>query len=81
MYAPVGQLVLSVNPLQSKWLLANIVSVNLHLTEFLTLEVAAFHAVPFLHIIVIWPNLELKTRPKQLLGSLPLDIVLPAFFY
>jgi hypothetical protein len=24
------------------------------------------------------PNLKLKTRPKQLLGSLPLDIVLPA---
>ena len=24
------------------------------------------------------PNLELKTRPKQLLGSLPLDIALPA---
>jgi hypothetical protein len=29
------------------------------------------------HSIAIWPNLELKTRPKQLLGSLPLDIVLP----
>ncbi len=27
--------------------------------------------------IAIQPNLELKTRPKQLLGSLPLDIVLP----
>ncbi len=25
----------------------------------------------------MWPNLELKTRPKQLLGSLPLDITLP----
>ncbi len=24
------------------------------------------------------PNLILKTRPKQLLGSLPLDIALPA---
>ncbi len=24
-----------------------------------------------------WPNLELKTRPKQLLGSLPLVIALP----
>jgi hypothetical protein len=27
-----------------------------------------------LHSIAIRPNLELKTRPKQLLGSLPLDI-------
>jgi hypothetical protein len=27
--------------------------------------------------IAIQPNLELKTRPKQLLGSLPLAIVLP----
>jgi hypothetical protein len=26
----------------------------------------------------IQPNLESKTRPKQLLGSLPLDIALPA---
>ncbi len=26
----------------------------------------------------ILPNLKLKTRPKQLLGSLPLDIALPA---
>jgi hypothetical protein len=24
-----------------------------------------------------WPNLKLKTRPKQLLGSLPLAFVLP----
>ena len=30
-----------------------------------------------LHSIAIGPNLELKTHPKQLLGSLPLDIVLP----
>jgi hypothetical protein len=29
------------------------------------------------HSIPVQPNLELKTRPKQLLGSLPLDIVLP----
>ncbi len=26
--------------------------------------------------IAIQPNLELKTQPKQLLGSLPLDIAL-----
>jgi hypothetical protein len=30
-----------------------------------------------LHSIALRPNLELKTWPKQLLGSLPLDIVLP----
>jgi hypothetical protein len=29
--------------------------------------------------IAKWPNLELKTWPKQLLGSLSLDIMLPAF--
>ncbi len=28
--------------------------------------------------VAIQPNLELKTRPKQLLGSLPLVIALPA---
>jgi hypothetical protein len=28
--------------------------------------------------VAIRPNLELKTRPKQLLGSLPLVIALPA---
>jgi len=27
-----------------------------------------------------WPNLKLKTRPKQLLGSIPLASVLPAAF-
>ncbi len=31
-----------------------------------------------LHSLAIWPNLELKTQPKQLLGYLPLDIALPA---
>jgi hypothetical protein len=30
-----------------------------------------------LRSIAIWPYLELKTQPKQLLGSLPLDIALP----
>jgi hypothetical protein len=48
-----------------------------HWAEFSTLEVAACHAMHLLHSIVIRSNLELKTRPKQLLGSLPLDIVLP----
>jgi hypothetical protein len=28
--------------------------------------------------VTMQPNLELKTRPKQLLGSLPLVIALPA---
>jgi hypothetical protein len=31
--------------------------------------------------VAIQPNLQLKTRPKQLLGSLPLDITLPASSY
>jgi hypothetical protein len=30
-----------------------------------------------LNSVAIRPNLELKTQPKQLLGSLPLDIALP----
>ncbi len=29
--------------------------------------------------VAVQPNLELKTRPKQLLGSLPLVIALPGF--
>jgi hypothetical protein len=35
------------------------------------------HAATFLVLSVKLPNLQLKTRPKQLLGSLPLVIVLP----
>jgi hypothetical protein len=31
-----------------------------------------------LHSIAIWPNLELKTRPRQFLGYVPQSIVLPA---
>ncbi len=46
--------------------------------ELSTLEVAACHAMHLLHSIAIRPNLVLKTWPKQLLGSLPLDIALPA---
>jgi hypothetical protein len=46
--------------------------------EFSALEVAACHAMHLLHSIAIRSNLELKTRPKQLLGSLRLDITLPA---
>jgi hypothetical protein len=34
--------------------------------------------MPLLPGVAIQPNLELKTRPKQLLGSLPLVIALPA---
>jgi hypothetical protein len=39
---------------------------------------AACHAMHLLHSIAIRPNLELKTQPKQLIGSLQLDIVLLA---
>jgi hypothetical protein len=35
------------------------------------------HAATFLVLSVKLPNLQLKTRPKQLLGSLPLVIALP----
>jgi hypothetical protein len=35
------------------------------------------HATTFLVLSVKLPNLQLKTRPKQLLGSLPLVIALP----
>jgi hypothetical protein len=37
------------------------------------------HTMHLLSSEAIQPNLELKTRPKQLLGSLPLVIALPAF--
>ncbi len=43
--------------------------------EFSTLEVVACVIRPG---VAKQPNLELKTRPKQLLGSLPLVIALPA---
>ncbi len=39
------------------------------------------------HTMHLWPgvakqpNLELKTRPKQLLGSLPLVIAIPGWTY
>ncbi len=36
------------------------------------------HAMHLLNSVAIRPNLELKTRPKQLLGSFPLDNVLPS---
>jgi len=36
------------------------------------------HTMHLLPSVEIQPNLELKTRPKQLLGSLPLVIALPA---
>ncbi len=45
--------------------------------EFSTLEVAACHAMHLLHSIAVHPNLELNTQPKQILGSLLLDISLP----
>ena len=37
------------------------------------------HLLP--SVAAIQPNLELKTRPKQLLGSLPLVIALPGSLY
>ncbi len=45
--------------------------------EFSTLEVAACHVMHLPNRIAIRPNLDLKTRPKQLLCYLPLDIELP----
>ncbi len=47
--------------------------------EFSTLEVAALHIMHLLPGVAIQPILELKTWPKQLLGSLPLVITLPGF--
>ncbi len=35
------------------------------------------HTMHLLPMVAIQPNLELKTQPKQLLGSLPLVIALP----
>ncbi len=35
------------------------------------------HTMHLLPSVALQPNLELKTRPKQLLGSLPLVIGLP----
>jgi hypothetical protein len=47
--------------------------------EFSTLEVAVCVCAMQLSCFETkLPNLMLKTRPKQLLGSLPLDIALPA---
>jgi len=39
---------------------------------------ACMRAMQLLYFETKLPNLMLKTRPKQLLGSLPLDITLPA---
>jgi len=36
------------------------------------------HTMHLLPSVAMQPNLKLKTRPKQLLGSLPLVIALPA---
>ena len=37
------------------------------------------HTMDLLPGVALKPNLELKTRPKQLLGSLQLDISLPEY--
>ncbi len=39
------------------------------------------HTMHLLPGVAKQPNLELKTQPKQLLGSLPLVITLPRFNY
>jgi hypothetical protein len=39
-----------------------------------------FHAAHLWVFLLKLPNLKLKTWPKQLLGSLPLDIALPALY-
>ena len=39
------------------------------------------HTVHLLPSVAIGPILELKTRPKQLLGSLPLVMALPDLVY
>jgi hypothetical protein len=39
------------------------------------------HTMHLLPGVAIQPNLELKTQPKQLLGSLPLVIALPGNTY
>ncbi len=46
--------------------------------EFTTLDVAACITLHLLPGVAIQPNLELKTRPKPILGSLPLAFALPA---
>ncbi len=51
------------------------------LGRILTQKMAACHDMHLVCSITIRPNLELKTRPKQLLGSLPLDITLPVTIY
>jgi hypothetical protein len=48
-----------------------------NLGEFSTLEDTACMVCIYMQHLPIQPNLESKTRPKQLLGSLPLDIALP----
>ncbi len=47
--------------------------------KFSTLQVSVCRAMHLLHSIAIQANFELKTQPKQLLGSLRLDIALPAY--
>jgi hypothetical protein len=45
--------------------------------DFSTVLVSECHAMHLMHSIAIRSNLELKTQPKQLIGSPPLDIALP----
>jgi hypothetical protein len=45
--------------------------------SFQHLKVLRVYVMQLWYCETILPNLKLKTRPKQLLGSLPLDIALP----
>jgi len=61
-------------------------SIQLQLTgrnlgQVFNFRVGHLHADHFLCYRVKLPNLKLKTRPKQLLGSLPLVIALPGLIY
>jgi hypothetical protein len=48
-----------------------------NLGQLFNLRSGHLHAATFLVLSVKLPNLQLKTQPKQLVGSLPLVIALP----
>jgi hypothetical protein len=50
------------------------------LGQLLNSRRVCIHAMHLLSNMAIRPNLELKTRPKLLLGSLPFDTALPGQF-
>ncbi len=59
------------------WAWTNLSLQDVTWAEFSTLEDTACKVCIYMQHLPIQPNLESKTRPKQLLGSLPLDIALP----